>query len=165
MRTTILSIVTGLGFAFAATFAVAQDDQGLSKVQIDRAVQSFDSGAQVCANADAVYRLDCFQQVFSRTARVFGRASAYWEADVALTRVSRNLFSFVRANTHEALGRQKMNGSRVKPITEASVPEATALYRTNVDRAAADLVSGSKYEADFFRPISDVILKYSDALN
>lgn len=165
MRAAIFGVVMGLGLAVWAVPGMAEDDSSLSEVQVQRAVSVFEDGAANCRKAPMNYRVDCFQQVFGKTSRIFNKASAYWEAEVALTRVSRNLFSFVRANTDKSLGREKINGARIKPVTEASLPKAKQLYVASVDKAVAVLRGGNAYENRYFEPMAVAVEGVRDAMN
>ncbi|MEP5009975.1 hypothetical protein, partial [Roseobacter sp.] len=141
------------------------DDGSLSEIQVQRAVKIFSEGARACDAAPKVYRVDCYQVVFGKTARIFGKASAYWEAEVALTRVSRSLFTFVRGHTDKNLGKEKINGSRIKAVTEASLPEAQTLYVAAVDKAAGVLRGGTAVENRYFEPMADAVEAVRDKLN
>jgi hypothetical protein len=137
--------------------ATAEDDIGFSDQQTKRTVDIFTYGVGECAKVEKVYRIDCLRQTYSQTVRVISKASVYWEAEVALTRVNRGLYSFVRANTDSNLGRERVNGGRIKAITEASLPQATQLYLAGADKAAEVMRSGSSIEVRYFSPIADAI--------
>ena len=137
--------------------AMAEDDIGFSDQQTKRTVDIFNFGVSECAKVDMVYRIDCLRQTYSQTVRVISKASVYWEAEVALTRVNRGLYSFVRANTDSDQGRERVNGGRIKAVTEASLPQAIQLYVAAADRAAEVLRSGSSVEVEYFGPIADAV--------
>ncbi|MEC8195693.1 MAG: hypothetical protein VX228_05070 [Pseudomonadota bacterium] len=137
--------------------AMAEEDIGFSDQQTKRTVDVFDFGVNECAKVEMVYRIDCLRQTYSQTVRVISKASVYWEAEVALTRVNRGLYSFVRANTDSDLGRERVNGGRIKAVTEASLPQAIQLYMAAADRAAEVMRGGSKVETDYFGPIADAV--------
>lgn len=137
--------------------AMAEDDIGFSDQQTKRTVDIFTYGVSECAKVDLVYRIDCLRQTYSQTVRVISKASVYWEAEVALTRVNRGLYSFVRANTDSNLGRERVNGGRIKAVTEASLPQATQLYMAGADKAAEVMRSGSSIEVRYFSPIAEAI--------
>jgi len=136
---------------------MADDDIGFSDQQTKRTVDIFTFGVSECAKVDMVYRIDCLRQTYSQTVRVISKASVYWEAEVALTRVNRGLYSFVRANTDPDRGRERVNGGRIKAVTEASLPQAIQLYLTGADRAAEVMRSGSSVEVVYFGPIADSV--------
>ncbi|MBO9478436.1 hypothetical protein J7382_12890 [Shimia sp. R11_0] len=157
------------GVAAVLTFAVAQPvlaetDYGFSNEQTKRTVDTFTYGIEQCATVDVVYRLDCLRQTYSQTVRVISKASVYWEAEVALTRVNRGLYSFVRANMDAEVGRARVNGGRIKAVTEESLPQARAQYMAAVDRAAEEMRSGSSVEARYFEPIAEAILASKELL-
>ncbi len=137
--------------------AQAEDDIGFSDQQTKRAVDIFNHGVAECEPLDEVHRVDCLRVTYSQTVRVISKASVYWEAEVALTRVNRGLYSFVRKNTDGEVDKVRANGGRIKAITQASLPEARALYQEGVDRAVAVLRSGDGVELTYFAPIADAV--------
>lgn len=166
MRAAIFGVIASAGVIFGASvYADEGSDLGFSDSQTDRAVEVFQSGAAACADAPVIYRVDCLQQVYSGTVRMISKASAYWEAEVALTRVGRSLYSFVRANTDKAAGKQKIGGYRSKGVSEASLPAARALYVQNLDKALGVMRSGSTSETRYFGPIADAVEATRDILN
>lgn len=166
MRAAVFGVIASVGVMFGASANADEgSDLGLSDSQTDRAVEAFRSGAETCAKAPKVYRVDCMQQTYSSTVRVISKASAYWEAEVALTRVHRNLYSFVRANTDKSLGKEKINGYRTKAVSEASLPKASALYAQNIDKAITVLRGEGASEARFFGPIAEAVEATRDILN
>ncbi|MEQ9695082.1 hypothetical protein [Shimia sp. SDUM112013] len=150
--------------AFAAQPALAQgaDGSGLSHDQTNRVVTILDTGFRTCLKVEPVYRIDCFSQVYRNGSKLLANNASYWEAEVALTRVGRNLYSFQRANTDSSKGRVRTDGYRLKAVTPASMPEAEALYATNVSRAEELLRSGNKAEQTFFGPIADEVAKFPE---
>ena len=148
--------VVGL-VASVAQPALAEDDIGFSDQQTKRTVDVFAYGVSECATVALVYRIDCLRQTYSQTVRVISKASVYWEAEVALTRVNRGLYSFVRANTDSNLGRERVNGGRIKAVTEASLPQAIQLYIAGADKAAEVMRSGSSIEVRYFAPIAEAV--------
>lgn len=155
----------GLGLTFLAEPSWSDGGDILSEVQVQRAVSIFEEGAKNCKKAPEVYQVDCFQQIFGKTSRIFSKASAYWEAEVALMRVSRNLYSFVRSNTDPELDRKKINSARIKPVTGSSLIEAQLLFVSSVDKATAALRGGSAYEQRYFEPIANAVEGVRDAIN
>ena len=137
--------------------AMAEDDIGFSDQQTKRTVDIFTYGVSECAKVDLVCRIDCLRQTYSQTVRVISKASVYWEAEVALTRVNRGLYSFVRANTDSNLGRERVNGGRIKAVTQESMPQAIQLYMAGADKAAEVMRSGSSIEVRYFSPIADAV--------
>lgn len=166
MRAAILGIVGAIGLAASdAVLAEQGEDLGFSDAQTARAVETFNNGADGCEAAPVEYRADCFQQVFGQTARGIAKASAYWEAEVALTRVKRSLYTFVRSNTDSNASRKKINGARAKAVTQAAIPQARALFQASVDQAVGVLQNGSAAEKRFFQPIAEAVAARRDALN
>ena len=167
MRAAILGVVIGTAALAFSDAANAEEGNGLgfTDSQTQRAASVFEEGAAGCMAAPVVYRADCFQAVFGNTAAVINKASAYWEAEVALTRVNRNLYTFVRNNTDKAQSKIKVNSARVKAVTAGSMPEARALFTSSVDKAVEVMLSGSASETRYFKPIADVVAKYRDALS
>lgn len=142
-----------------ASGALAQegDGMGLSQAQTRRVVELLDTGFDTCARVEILYRLDCFRQVYSGGAKLLSSNAGYWEAEIALARVGRNLYDFMRANADPKASKLRENGYRMKAITPASLPEAIAVYRTNVARAEELLRSGSATELKYFAPIADLV--------
>ncbi len=149
----------------SVSFAEQSDGPGLSEAQTDRVIEAFDQRMDNCDDLEMVYRVDCFQKAYSQTAQIVSRASAYWEVEVALTRISRNLYSFVRSNTDKSKSRVKVNGSRVYAVTEAALAEARALYESSVDAASEILRSSSSVELRYFTPIADALEARRNDLN
>lgn len=152
--------------ALGAGAAMAQDGSGLglSDTQTNRVVESMRPGMETCAKVDTVYRVDCFQQVYRAAARLLGSNAGYWEAEVALTRVGRNLSNFVRENGDSSADKIKAGGMRLKPVTKASLPDAGRVYQDNVTRAEDDLRGGTAMEQKYFAPIADLVGQYRTAL-
>lgn len=114
--------------------------------------------------APPVFRVDCFQHAYSSTVRVIANASAYWEAEVALTRVNRTLYQFVRANTDKSLGKERYGSFKPRAINESVLAEAQALYADLVDKAVAIMRGGSSSELKYFQPLADAVEATRDAL-
>lgn len=140
------------------------DGMGLSGSQTHRVVEVLGSGFETCASVEVLYRVDCFQQVYSSGAKLLSNNAGYWEAEVALARVGRNLYNFVRANTDPKAKRIRQDGFRMKAITSESLPAAIETYRTNVERAVVLLRSGSGAELKFFEPIAAVVEDHLEAI-
>ncbi|MGR3713478.1 MAG: hypothetical protein ACU0A6_10210 [Shimia sp.] len=141
-----------------------EDDLGFSTSQTNRAVSAFSKGIAGCNAAPPVYRVDCIQQVYGSTVRVIANASAYWEAEVALTRVNRGLYQFVRANADKSLGKEKFGSYRTRAITEAALPQAQAIYADSVDKAVAVMRGGNTSEVKYFGPLADAVEGTRDGL-
>lgn len=153
-----------LAIASASSPALAeQGDMGFSNSQTDRTLSTLQAGLDGCMEAPPVFRVDCFQQAYVGTIRVISNASAYWEAEVAMTRISRNLYSFIRANTDKDLGKERYY-FRVRAITEAALPEAQALYAQSVDQAVAVMRGGNTSEVKYFKPLADAVEASRDNL-
>jgi hypothetical protein len=144
--------------------AKAQDSGGigLSQTQTSKVVSILKEGLETCAKVAPVYKVDCYHQSYRAGAKVVSNNAGYWEVDVALTRVSRNLNRFVRSNTDPSAGRVREGGFRLKAITQESVPQARKVLRQNVARAENLLRDVSPDEAKYFAPIADLIGQYGD---
>ena len=149
---------------FGALNAQDGDGMGLSGSQTHRVVEVLGSGFETCASVEILYRADCFQQVYSSGAKLLSNNAGYWEAEVALARVGRNLYNFVRANTDTKAKKLRQDGFRMKAITSDSLPAAIDTYRTNVERAVVLLRSGSGAELKFFEPIAAVVEDHLEAI-
>ncbi len=149
-------------FALSAVLACASpslaDDNGFSDQQTKRAVDIFTYGTEQCAPLQPVYRVDCLRQTYSQTVRVVSNAAVYWEAEVALTRVNRLLYAFVRENLDTSVSRVRANGGRIKAVKPTSLPAAQKLYMDGVDRAVAEMRATSSVEVRYFEPIAKAIL-------
>lgn len=151
----------GSALCFLLSFAggaLAEQDSGFSEHQTKRAVDVFEAGAAKCAPLEPVYRVDCLRQTYSQTVRVVANASVYWEAEVALTRVNRGLYAFVREHLDQDAERLRVNGGRIKAVTPGSVTVAQQLYLDGVDRAVAAMRGASSVEVRYFEPIARAIL-------
>ena len=149
---------------FAGLHAQDGDGMGLSGSQTHRVVGVLDSGFETCASVEVLYRADCFQQVYSSGAKLLSNNAGYWEAEVALARVGRNLYNFVRANTDSKAKKIRRDGFRMKAITSESLPAAIETYRANVERAVELLRSGSGAELTYFEPIAAVVEEHLGAM-
>ena len=145
---------------FDALNAQDGDGMGLSRAQTHRVVEVLKVGFNTCASVDVLYRADCFQQVYAGGAKLLSNNAGYWEAEVALARVGRHLYNFVRANNDPSADRIRKDGMRMKAITPEALPAAVEIYRTNVERAESLLRSGSEFEAKYFGPIADLVEKH-----
>ncbi|WP_127114940.1 hypothetical protein [Shimia sediminis] len=144
---------------------IAQGDgMGLSDAQTSQVTEIMGPGLDACSKVDVVYRPDCFQQVYRNASRQLGSNAGYWEAEVALTRVGRNLYNFVRSNTDRNGDKIKAGGFRLKPVTAESLPEAGQIYQDNVAKAEQILRGGSSAEQRYFKPIADLVSKYATAI-
>lgn len=144
--------------------AQAQDSGGigLTNSQTFQVVGILREGFETCAKVPSRYQVDCFQQTYRSGAKVLSHNAGYWEAEVALTRVSRNLYQFVRANTDTSAGRLREGGFRMKAVTEEMMPQARKVFRQNVARAELLLRDVSPGEAVFFQPIADLVGQYGE---
>ncbi|WP_299351841.1 hypothetical protein [uncultured Shimia sp.] len=163
------NVLSGAVFAALAAFGGAGnaqdgDGMGLSDTQTNRVLSQMAPGLETCAGVEIAYRPDCFQQVYRSGARLLSNNAGYWEAEVALTRVGRNLYNFVRANGDSSADRIREGGFRLKAVTASSLPEAGALYRDNAAKAEDILRSGSAAETKYFEPIAELVGKYKDAI-
>ncbi len=149
---------------FASLHAQDGDGMGLSGSQTQRVVEVLGNGFETCASVEVLYRADCFQQVYASGAKLLSNNAGYWEAEVALARVGRNLYNFVRVNTDPKAKRIRQSGFRMKAITVESLPAAIDTYRSNVQRAVDLLRSGSGAELKFFEPIAAVVEKHLEAI-
>jgi hypothetical protein len=163
--TKLLSAAVLAAGILGASNAVAEEgDMGFSTSQTDRAVAAFKKGTEGCMAAPPVFRVDCFQHAYVSTVRVIANASAYWEAEVALTRVNRTLYQFVRANTDRSLGKEKYGSFKPRAINETVLAQAQALYADSVDKAVAIMRGGSSSELKFFQPLADAVEATRDGL-
>ncbi|WP_152926545.1 hypothetical protein [Shimia sp. SK013] len=163
--TKLLSIaVLAVGILSASNSGAEEGDIGFSASQTDRTVAAFSKGIEGCMEAPPVFRVDCFQHAYSSTVRVIANASAYWEAEVALTRVNRTLYQFVRANTDKSLGKERYGSFKPRAINESVLAEAQALYADLVDKAVAIMRGGSSSELKYFQPLADAVEATRDAL-
>lgn len=159
-RFTSGTVFACLLFAGAPAVSQGSDGAGLSPSQTARVVSILDTGFSSCLKAPPVNRMDCFSQVYRNASKLLANNASYWEAEVALTRVGRNLYTFVRANTDSKAGRIRHEGFRMKAVVETAMPEAEKLYETNVARAVVLLRSGAEAEQAYFGPIADVVAEY-----
>jgi hypothetical protein len=144
--------------------ARAQDGGGvgLSQTQTAKVVSILEEGFETCSKVVAEYKVDCLQQSYRAGAKVLSHNAGYWEAEVALPRVSRILYQFVRANTDTSAGRLREGGFRMKAVTQEAMPQARKVFRQNVARAETLLRDVSPSEAKYFTPIADVIGQFGD---
>ncbi|WP_353339115.1 hypothetical protein [Pelagimonas sp. KU-00592-HH] len=160
----LIGIVCLVVLCLGSVAARAQDSGGvgLSQSQTLKVVSILKEGFETCSKVAPAYKVDCFQQSYRAGAKVLSHNAGYWEAEVALTRVSRNLYQFVRANTDTSVGRLREGGFRMKAVTQEAMPQARKVFRQNVARAETLLRDVSPSEAKYFAPIADVIGQFGD---
>lgn len=162
MRKTYAAVLVLVSCVAAGTVsAQGAEGLGLSPSQTARVVGVMDEGFQSCVTAPVLYQSDCFSQVYRSGSKILGSNAGYWEAEVALTRVSRNTTAFVRANTDKSAGRIRVGAFKVKAIQADALNEAKMSYAQDATRAAKLLTSGSATESKYFKPISDLVMQYN----
>lgn len=157
--------VTALLLSAAPAGAQGYDGAGLAPAQTERLLGALREGLQLCARAEPIFRTDCLSGAFRTAARKVGNNAAYWEADVALTRISRRLAALQRAAPDPAGRRVRLEGERLSAIDPRALPEASAMLRAQIARARDDLARASAAEAAHFAPISDLLGRFVGLLD
>jgi hypothetical protein len=150
--------------AIALTFAVPTigytdegRDAGLSMTQSTRVASELATELDGCAPLDKIFLADCVRQALRRAARQLSNNAAYWEAEVALARVARNLDLLVRANSDPDVSRIRANGNRYRAMLPEKVGPITEVMRSALAQAESLIRQGSPGEIKHFAPIADAI--------
>ncbi len=129
--------------------------QGITLEQSQRVADTLDDGVAACLQVPITYQPDCVGQVFRDAARQLANNADYWEAEVALTRVSRNAAMLVRSMKDEDADRLRHDGNRLRAVTS---PAGGVQYLGDlVTEAAGTVRSLSAYEVRLFAPIAEAL--------
>lgn len=163
MKPGLLSILT-VAAALSAAPVASQGEisRGIDIVQSQRVASALETGVAACFALPEAYLADCVGKAFRQAVRQIGNNADYWEAEVALTRVSRNTERMVLALKDESADRLRHEGNRLRAVTQ--IAGAMAFVRQSVEDAATDMARLSQREQQMFEPISDVLASVSRRL-
>lgn len=139
--------------------AVAQgrDWSGLDAAQTNRVAEELRGDLVGCGGVPAPYAHDCLREAARQAARRLANNAAYWEVEVALSRVSRRLDDWVRSVEDPDAARLSHGGIRLRPVIAAALPELDALTTALIDRARANILDAAPQELPFFQPIAEAL--------
>jgi hypothetical protein len=123
-----------------------------------RVIDSVASVFAGCRDIPDVYRPDCLGKALQSGASKISNNPAYWEAYVALTRLSRGLTEAVRENRDDRADRLRAGGVRLDAVNPAALPALAAETRAAIARASEDLQRLSASEVEAFAPLRELLL-------
>ncbi|TNF57215.1 MAG: hypothetical protein EP307_14390 [Rhodobacteraceae bacterium] len=146
-------------FALAPVPAPAQgfDGAGLSDRQTTLVTEVLAEGLASCGELDIAYRFDCFRETTRAAARRVSSNAAYWEVEIALTRISRNLGQWVQDFRDPDAASIRHDGARRTAVSASAIPSLTAATRRLIEDAAGNIRRASGREGTYFEPIADLI--------
>lgn len=164
MRRGILTAAVACLSILAAGELSARDGDlmGLDPVQSARIAQDLGDDLRDCGAVAPIYGPDCLRAAARAAARKLANNAAYWEVEVALTRINRRLDQWVRAAADEAADRLSHDGTRLRAVRPGTLPEGRAYMRALLDDAVANLRGASPGERPFFEPIAQVLVDFRD---
>lgn len=133
-------------------------DGAFDAATTNRVIESVASIFQGCEGVEAIYLPDCVGKALQRGASKISNNPAYWEAHVALTRLSRGLTRSVRANRDEDANRLRAGGVRLDAVLASELPALSAETERAIGRAIEDLERLSASEVEAFAPLRDLLL-------
>jgi hypothetical protein len=149
--------------AFGATLLMCnpvfaeQDDAGFSTTQTNRVVETLKENFEYCREQKSIYLPDCYQKSVAEAAKILDFNASYREAEVALSVISRDAYTFVRANLDSSAPRAGSFFFRLKGVKAASLSKGEALIKASFAKAAKSMngLKGQKGRA--LSPIAKVL--------
>ncbi len=152
-------LVCAVALLVAPAPASAQGREGMfDAATTNRVIDTVASVFAGCRDIPDVYRPDCLGKALQNGARKISNNPAYWEAYVALTRLSRGLTRSVRENRDDELGRLRAAGMRLDAVRPEVLPALAAETRAAIARANEDLQRLSASEVTAFAPLRELLL-------
>lgn len=133
-------------------------DGAFDAATTNRVIESVAVVFQGCEGVDPVYLPDCVGKALQSGASKISNNPAYWEAHVALTRLSRGLTRSVRANRDQDASRLRAGGVRLDAVLASELPALSAETEGAIGRAIDDLDRLSASEVEAFAPLRDLLL-------
>ncbi len=134
--------------------AQGRDWAGLDAAQTARVAEDLRDDLSTCAEVPEAFVHDCVRAAARHAARKLSNNAAYWEVEVALTRISRRLDQWVRSVEDPAGARLSHDGTRLRAVTAAAIPELNALTLTLIEEARAYILNAAPEELPYFLPIA-----------
>jgi hypothetical protein len=132
-------------------------DGAFDQTTTNRVISSVAKVFEGCAGADTVYLPDCLGKALQSGASKISNNPAYWEAHVALTRLSRGLSRSVRANRDEEASRLRAGGVRLDAVLPTALPALAAETEVALSAAIEDLQHLSASEVTAFAPLRELL--------
>ena len=137
--------------------AQGQDWAGLDATQTARVAEDLRDGLSRCAKVPEVFVHDCVRATARHAARKLSNNAAYWEVEVALTRISRRLDQWVRSVEDPAGARLSHDGTRLRAVSATAIPELDALTLALIEEARVNILNAAPGELPFFLPIASAL--------
>lgn len=141
----------------APAVAEGRDWAGLDANQTARVAEDLRADLSSCREVPEVFVHDCVRAAARHAARKMSNNAAYWEVEVALTRISRRLDQWVRSVEDEGGARLSHDGTRLRAVTAAALPELDALTHALIEEARANILNAAPEELPFFLPIASAL--------
>ena len=140
--------------AAGQVMAQGRDWAGLDTGQTARVAEDLRDGLSRCTGLPRTHFHDCVRAVARHAARKLSNNPAYWEVEVALTRISRRLDQWVRSVEDPGGARLTHDGTRLRAVTAAAIPELDALTLALIEEARANILEAAPEELPYFLPIA-----------
>jgi hypothetical protein len=159
MRQMVKRGVLAAALALVAPGVQAQGDAGaLNASTTNRVVGTIADVFAACTRVPQTYLPDCVGKALQSGASKISNNPAYWEAHVALTRLSRGLESAVRANRDDNAGRERAAGHRLNAVVPGALAAIARETERDIARAQDDFSRLTSREQTVFAPLLDLIV-------
>src|SRR6056297_4090040 len=131
---TRMALLCVLALLLTPAPASAQGREGMfDAATTNRVIDTVASVFAGCRDIPDVYRPDCLGKALQSGAAKISNNPAYWEAYVALSRLSRYLTQAVRENRDDDMGRLRAGGTRLDAVRPEVLPALAAQTRAAFD--------------------------------
>ena len=161
MRNVLLAVIVAL---WAPQVMAEAGIGGLSVAQTNRTVVGLERSLAICAEVTPAYQMDCHAQSFRNAVVRLRNNPAYWEAEVAIHRISRNLRLFARHHSDPDAGRLKKASMRMRAVLKNKIAEGQNMQRMEMEKAIQSMSDVSTQEARHFSLMINVIKHHLDTL-
>ncbi len=149
-----LALVVLACLAAGPVLAQGRDWAGLDPVQTARVAEDLHDDLVGCKEVPKTFFHDCVRAAARHAARKLSNNAAYWEVEVALTRMSRRLDQWVRSVEDPDGARLSHDGTRLRAVRAAAIPELDALTLALIEEARVNILNAAPEEMPFFLPIA-----------
>lgn len=158
-QTTVSGLIFAAMLASASSPAYAEGpaDRGLNDSKTRQVVHLLEEDFAACSDVALSYLPDCYRRAFGNASALLTDNAAYWEAEIALSGLSRSFGSFVRAHENPDQPRIGGFGSRLRGVRADDMVRAMTLVKQEIGAAEADLRRGTPAEIRYFAPIADLL--------
>lgn len=132
-------------------------DGSFDEATTRRVIDTVSAVFEACIGIEPVYLPDCLGKGLQSGAAKISNNPAYWEAYVAMTRLSRGLNRTVRANRDESASRLRAGGVRLDAVKPEALAALAAETKDALERAKVDLQRLSANEVEAFKPLRELL--------